>query len=159
MFCMFPIPKVSEKKGQPVRVLFGKKLLVTELVLQHRRILKSADCLNDLGTMVWLTLRFFMNKVKSQYPCWNLTSSYFCLDFKVIKCCRGWVILHRNLLLRWSGDLFFFQDFAIGIPFVCLIIFKKNKGFVEMTKFYKQNLKRPKQRRKFHKQDMKSKTI
>ena len=98
-----------------------------------------------------------MNKVKSQYPCWNLTSSYFCLDFKVIKCCRGWVILNRNLLLRWSGDLFFFQDFAIGIPFVCLIIFKKNKGFVEMTKFYKQNLKRPKQRRKFHKQDMKSK--
>ena len=25
MFCMFPIPKVSEKNGQPVRVSLGKK--------------------------------------------------------------------------------------------------------------------------------------
>jgi hypothetical protein len=32
-FVCSPIPKVSEKKGQPVRVSFGKKLLVTELVL------------------------------------------------------------------------------------------------------------------------------
>ena len=27
------VPKVSEKNGQPVRVSFGKKLLLTELVL------------------------------------------------------------------------------------------------------------------------------
>ena len=32
-FVRSPIPKVSEKKGQRVRVSFGKKLLVTELVL------------------------------------------------------------------------------------------------------------------------------
>ena len=119
-----------------------------------RRILKSADCLKR--TIVWLTLRFFMNKVKSQYPCWNLTSSYFCLDFKVIKCCRGWVILHRNLLLWWLR-LTFFQDFAIRIPFVCLILFKKNKGFVEMTKFYKQNLKRQNREKKFTNRTWKAK--
>ena len=119
--------------------------------------MQLADCLKGLRTMIWLTLRFFMNKVKSQYPCWNLTSSYFCLDFKVIKCCRGWVILHRNLLLRWSGDLFFFQDFAIGIPFVCLILFKKNKRFVEMTKVYKQNLKRQNREENFTNRTWKAK--
>jgi hypothetical protein len=32
-FVCSPIPKVSEKNGQPVRVSFGKKLLVAELVL------------------------------------------------------------------------------------------------------------------------------
>jgi hypothetical protein len=34
MFCKSKTkPKVSEKKGQPVRVSFGKKLLLTELLL------------------------------------------------------------------------------------------------------------------------------
>jgi len=34
MFCKTKTkPKVSEKKGQPVRVSFGKKLLITVLVL------------------------------------------------------------------------------------------------------------------------------
>ena len=34
-FVCSPIPKVSEKNGQPVRVSLEKKLLVTELVLQQ----------------------------------------------------------------------------------------------------------------------------
>ena len=32
-FVCSPIPKVSEKKGQQVRVSFGKKLLLADLVL------------------------------------------------------------------------------------------------------------------------------
>ena len=35
-FACSPIPEVSEKKGKPVRVSFGKKLPLAELVLQCR---------------------------------------------------------------------------------------------------------------------------
>ena len=130
MFCKTK-PKVSEKKGQPFRVSFGKKLLVTELVLYYDHqsaginlqspqsdstpwtLILLATLAARLPNIIKLFLLFFFVKLKFA-PLHSVLLDFFChspwIHIKVF------IVFFKGR--SWKAEIWWFQTISWWASFV-----------------------------------------